>query len=264
LYSAFQLAKKYLKYYISASNGKGHGIHSPFVFDFIKFVLNDTKKHSCYTQIENQRKKLLSNTSIIDVEDFGAGSGIIKTNKRAINKIAASSLKPKKYAQLLFRMAKYYAPNKIVELGTSFGITTSYLASANENISVHSFEGAAGIAALAEANFKTLRLKNVQLHKGNFEETMPSFFANEKAVDFIFIDGNHRKMPTINYFNQFIENVNPTILIFDDIHWSKEMEEAWEYIKNHESINLSIDLFFIGIVCIKKEFLVKQHFNIRF
>jgi predicted O-methyltransferase YrrM len=264
LYSPFQLAKKYLKYYISASNGKGHGVHSPFVFDFIKFVLNDTKEYPCCDAIELLRKKLLKDESVIDVEDFGAGSGIIKTNKRVVKKIAASSLKPKKYARLLYRMAKYYAPNKIVELGTSFGITTSYLASANEKTTVHTFEGATNIAEIAEDQFKTLGLKNVHLHKGDFAETLPEFFTNETAIDFIFIDGNHRKKPTIDYFNQFVEHVNPVILIFDDIHWSSEMEDAWKYIKDHKSINLSIDLFFIGIVCIKKELLVKQHFNIRF
>ncbi|MBS1756891.1 MAG: class I SAM-dependent methyltransferase [Bacteroidetes bacterium] len=264
MYSKFQLAVKYLKYYLTASNGKGHGIHSPFVFDFIKFVLNDAKKYDCYRPIEKLRNNLLQQSALIKVEDFGAGSGVIKTNDRIVKKIAASSLKPKKYAQLLYRMAKYYKPNKIVELGTSFGITTSYLASANNNTAVHSFEGAAAIAAIAQQQFDTLGLQNVHLHKGNFEDTLPAFLKNEKAVDFIFIDGNHRKQPTIEYFNSFIENVNPVILIFDDIHWSAEMEEAWEYIKNHKKINLSIDLFFIGIVCIKKELLVKQHFSIRY
>lgn len=264
MYSSFQLAKKYLKYYFTASNGKGHGIHSPFVFEFIKFVLNDKKKYPCYDEIESKRKKLLSAESVIEVEDFGAGSGIIKTKKRVIKKIAASSLKPKKYAQLLHRMVKYYAPNQVVELGTSFGITTSYLASADTNKKVTSFEGSTKIAAIARQNFDELQLNNIQLITGDFATTLPVFLEKETAVDFIFIDGNHRKKPTIDYFNQFIENVNPVILIFDDIHWSSEMEEAWEEIKVHESITVSIDLFFIGIVCIKKELLVKQHFKIRF
>ena len=128
MFTRFQLAKKYLHYYITASNGKGHGVHSPFVFDFIKNVKNDKKEYTCYEMIEQQRKKLLADETIIDVEDFGAGSSVMKTNKRAVKNIAQSSLKPKKYAQLLFRMVQHYQPKTIIELGTSLGITTSYLA----------------------------------------------------------------------------------------------------------------------------------------
>src|SRR4051812_24731078 len=107
MYSSFQLAKKYLHYYLTASNGKGHGIHSPFVFNFIKFVLNDDKKYACYDEIESLRKKLLQDNSLIDVEDFGAGSTVIKTSKRIVKRIAASSLKPKKFSQLLHRIVQY-------------------------------------------------------------------------------------------------------------------------------------------------------------
>ena len=74
-----------------------------------------------------------------------------------------------------------------------------------------------------------------------------------------------RKIPTLDYFEQILLSSNEeTIFIFDDIHWSKEMEEAWEIIKQHTAVSLSIDLFFIGIVFLKKDFKVKQHFVIRF
>ena len=265
MYSSFQLAKKYFHYRLTAASSKGHGIHSPFVFDFIQFILNDKKKYPCYQQIENIRKQLLTNKNEIDVEDFGAGSAFIKTNKRFINKIAASSLKPKKYAQLLYRMVQYYQPKNIAELGTSFGITTAYLASGNSTSHVYTLEGAATIAAIAQQNFRQQNLKNISLLQGSFEKTLPLLFAKINTVDFVFIDGNHRKDPTLAYFAQFLNiSTAATILIFDDIHWSKEMEAAWEQIKAHESVTLTIDLFFIGIVFFKKEFKVKQHFSIRF
>ena len=130
MFTRFQLVKKYLRYYLTASNSKGHGIHSPFVFDFIKHVMNDTKEYTCYEMIELQRKKLLRDETIIEVEDFGAGSAVMKTNKRAVKDIAQSSLKPKKFSQLLFRMVQYYQPKTIIELGSSLGITTAYLAKA--------------------------------------------------------------------------------------------------------------------------------------
>ncbi|HEY5393490.1 MAG TPA: SAM-dependent methyltransferase, partial [Hanamia sp.] len=146
MYSVFQLVKKYFKYYLTAQNGKGHGIHSPFVFDFIIHVLNDKKKYNSYFKIESIRKQLLNNGNVIEVEDFGAGSAVIPYKERKIKDIAASSLKKKKFAQLLFRIVRYYHSKTIVELGTSFGISTSYLASANSGSKVYTFEGAKNIA----------------------------------------------------------------------------------------------------------------------
>ena len=133
LFSKFQLAKKFLHYYLTASNGKGHGVHSPFVFEFINEVLKNKKEYECYSIIEKKREQLLQNEEIIEVEDFGAGSAIMKSNKRVVKNIAASSVKSKKFAQLLFRIVQHYKPAAILELGTSLGITTAYLAKGNEN-----------------------------------------------------------------------------------------------------------------------------------
>ena len=265
MYSSFQLAKKYLRYYITASNGKGHGVHSPFVFDFIKNVLRDKKQYNCYAAIEGQRKKLKANNTLIEVEDFGAGSSVIKENKRVVKDIANSSLKPRKYAQLLFRMVQYYKPATIIELGTSFGITSSYLSSGNKNGQLYTCEGATNIAAIAQQNFDALQIKNIELIKGDFAKTLPALFAKIGAVDFAFVDGNHRKEPTVQYFQQLLIHSKPnTILVFDDIHWSAEMEAAWEIIQQNSAVTLTIDLFFIGLVFINPDFKVKQHFTIRF
>ena len=122
MYSSFQLAFKYIKYRFSASNGKGHGIHSPFVFNLVTKVLNDKTKFDAYQKIEKQRSLLLTNETIIDVDDFGAGSVKGLKKKRVVQEIAASSLKPVKYAQLLYRLVKYFQPNEVLELGTSLGI----------------------------------------------------------------------------------------------------------------------------------------------
>jgi len=265
LYSKFQLTKKFLHYYLASSNGKGHGIHSPFVFDFIKNVLNDSKTYSCYKPIEQKRKDLLRNFTIIEVEDFGAGSAVIKTNKRVIANMATTSLKPKKYAQLLCRMVNYYSPKTIVELGTSFGITSTYLASALSPSTVFTCEGSDAIAAVAKQNFDDLKFKNIHITIGDFNKTLSPLLTRLKTVNFAFVDGNHLKKPTITYFTELLKysNVN-TILIFDDIHWSIEMEEAWAVIKQHPTVTLTLDLFFLGIVFFNTDFNHKQHFTIRF
>ena len=250
---------------MTASNGKGHGVHSPFVFDFIKFLLNDKTQYTSYKEIEAIRTQLLANNKSIEVQDFGAGSSIIKTNTRVVSKIAASSLKPKKFAQLLHRMVAYYKPETIVELGTSFGITSAYLAKGNEQAAFYTLEGATEIANIAQQNFTQLQVKNIQLIQGDFAKTMPGLFSSLHKIDFAFVDGNHRKEPTLKYFEALLKLSHAnTIMVFDDIHWSEEMEAAWENIKQHDAVRLTVDLFFIGIVFLRNDFKVKQHFSIRF
>ena len=265
MYSRWQLARKYLSYYRNASNGKGHGIHSPFVFDFIINVLNDRKKYDEYKKAESLRSQLLRDSRMFLVEDFGAGSAFLKEKEVSIRSIARHAAKSKKYGQLLFRIIKHYQPGHILELGTSLGITTSYLSLAKPDSSIITVEGSGEIAEIARMNFKKLSLSNMELVEGNFDDVLPGVLERMDRIDLAFIDGNHRKEPTVRYFEQMLpKTINETILIFDDIHWSKDMEEAWKLIREHPATRCTIDLFFIGIVLFRREFYEKQHFTIRF
>jgi len=127
MYTSLQLAYKYISYYLTAANAKGHGVHSPFVFDFITKVLNDKAGYDDYNKVESLRKNSLMDKAILTIEDHGAGSSTSASKERSVSSIAKNAVKSKKYAQLLYRIAKYYQPDSIIELGTSLGITTSYL-----------------------------------------------------------------------------------------------------------------------------------------
>lgn len=265
MFSKFELALKYIHYYCTASNSKGHGIHSPFVFEFVTEILNGEIQYPAYDVVEALRKKLIKDQAILTIEDLGAGSAVDKTQQRTIASIAKHAVKPKKFGQLLFRMVKKYQPQTILELGTSLGVTTAYLSLANPSSTIVTFEGAKAVAEKAQENFNSLGLQNVQLIEGNFNDTLVSAIHSLPSIDFAFIDGNHRKEPTIQYFNAILPKTNNfSLLILDDIHWSAEMEEIWNYCKNHENVTLSIDLFFMGILFFRKEILEKQHFCIRF
>ena len=264
MYSRFQLAKKFLHYYLTAANGKGHGIHSPFVFDFVKNVLNDKKQYPEYKKIELRRHELLKDSTVIQVDDHGAGSGVIRSVKRKVSRIAASSMKPEKYAQLLYRIVKYYQPKNVIELGTSFGISTAYMASASP-VKVFTMEGSPEIADIASATFEQLRITNTELLRGPFDKTFGALLDRIGTPGLVFIDGNHKLEPTLRYFEQIIQKADEaTVIIADDIHWSSEMEEAWSAIKRNPAVTLTIDLFFIGIIVLRKDFKAKQHFQIRF
>lgn len=265
MYSSFGLAKKYLHYYLTSANGKGHGMHSPFVFGFILHVLNN---ESCYEppmEIEALRKQLLGDDRMLQIEDLGAGSRTVTTRHRTVCQIAASALKSKKYARLLFRLAKHYRPQTVLELGTSLGVTTAYLASANHKANLITIEGSEAVAAVAKENFTKLNFKNIQLLQGSFDALLPSALRPLCSVDLAYVDGNHRYGPTMAYFRLLLSKTgNDSIFVFDDIHWSPEMEKAWDEIKSHPSVRCTVDIFFLGFVFFRQEFKTPQHFTVRF
>jgi predicted O-methyltransferase YrrM len=265
MYSSLTLLKKYFQYLLKASNGKGHGVHSPFVYTFIREVLNNKATHPLIASIENHRAQLLANNQMIKVWDRGAGSRQTSNSQRSIGAIAKAALKPKKYSQLLHKIIAYYQPAQILEMGTSLGITTCYLASANPNASVITMEGAPSVAEMAKNTFKEIGLHNIEIIEGDFEQSLPKYLSTIKTVGVAYVDGNHRYAPTIQYFESLLKQSNDdSILIFDDIHWSAEMEQAWEEIKKHEAVTLTIDLFFIGLVFLRKAQKEKEHFIISY
>ncbi|HVU58091.1 MAG TPA: class I SAM-dependent methyltransferase [Puia sp.] len=281
MYSRLQIARKYIRYYLTARNGKGHGVHSPFVYDFIRNVLNDRRRPAVWEAIEALRARLLKDAAWLEVEDMGAGSSVAKGRRRQVREIARHAAKPAKLGQLLYRIARYYGCGRIVELGTSLGISTAYLASGEtgiggdltgdrgmmrgaDSVRVWTIEGAAAVAAVAARNFRELGLENIALVVGNFDERLEGVLDHAGPVDLAFIDGNHRLGPTLRYFHQIMERCAPrAMLIFDDVHWSEEMEKAWEEIQRDPRVYVTIDLFFIGLVVLREEFKVKQHFTIR-
>lgn len=238
-------------------------VHSPFVFEFINEILEDKRQYYAFGYIEKLRKLMLHDHRTITVNDFGAGSHIEKQKQRKISAIAKTSLTSKKYCQVLFKMVNFYQSMQIVEMGTSLGISALYLAHANKKAQVHTFEGCPIIAGIAAQNFKQLKTQNIKILSGEFGTTLPSFLRQAPSLDFIFIDGNHRYQPTLDYYESFLKKShNDTVFIFDDIYWSDEMVAAWEAIKRHDSTRISIDLFFMGIVFIRSEQGKKEHFKL--
>lgn len=265
MHSNAQLVIKFIKYYLTASNGKGHGIHSPFVYDFVRRLLNKKNTPENVAEIEMRRKALESNATLIEVLDLGAGSRQTAITLRSIKSITKSAVKQKKISQLLYRMGVYFAPSSILEMGTSFGITTSYLAMSLPNQKLVTMEGAPSIANEAKNTFKLLNLNNIDLVEGDFASHLPAYLNSIEHVGMVYIDGNHKYEPTMQYFNLLLGKVNEqSILIFDDIYWSVEMEAAWKEIKKHPAVTLTIDLFYIGIVFFRKENKQQQHFKIRY
>jgi predicted O-methyltransferase YrrM len=256
------MIKNYFQFLFASKNE--HSIHSPFVFELYTKIIQSKTKFPVFEEIENLRKKLLKNRSNIEITDLGAGSRIYKTNQREIRQIAKNAEKNPKFGKLLFRLIKYFEPNTIFDLGTSLGITTIYESKAYESSKIFTFEGCPATAAIAKQNFKELVCKNIDIIVGNIDETLPRKLAQIEHLPFAFFDANHRFEPTVRYFEQCLEKTTEkSVFVFDDIHWSGEMHEAWQVIKNHPRVMISIDLYYVGLIFFRKN-QPKQDFVLRF
>jgi len=255
----FQL-KSYIQFLIRSNNQ--HGIHSPFVYDLIDTCFYGTNQKSWYHQLEKYKNTLLKNNRLLLVEDFGAGSKLLQKRQRKVSEIAKKAGISKKRGQLLGRLANYFNSKNILEIGTSLGISTASLRLGNPNARITTLEGCTATAQVAMNSFKNFNFRHIDTVLGNFNETLPKVLDN-KTYDLIYFDGNHQQEPTIDYFEQCLQHIhNDSVFIFDDIYWSKGMQEAWQYIIQDPKVSVSIDTFYWGIVFFRKE-QAKEHFTIR-
>jgi predicted O-methyltransferase YrrM len=252
---------KYIRFLFTSGNA--HAIHSPFVFDFYCKVADTKKQYYCFGKIEKIRHQLRKSKDILYVTDYGAGSKLTASNYRSVSSIARHAIKPAGIGQFLFKTVLYFQPEFIFELGTSLGITTLYLAKPNPLARVVTFEGCPQILELAGKNFEKLKTRNIRSIAGNLDETLAKNMDFFSQADMVFFDANHRYTSTMNYFKVCLSKANDmSVFIFDDIHWSDEMESVWEEIKNHPDVTLTIDFFFLGMVFFRKT-QPKQHFRLR-
>ena len=254
------LIKSYLKFIWKSTNS--HGVHSPFVFDLVRKCFYDKTNYSEYTILEKYRNSLLANKNTIEVTDFGAGSRVFKSNTRAICDIVKNAGISPKRAQLLFRIVKYFQPKNILEIGTSLGLATSALA-LTENSNVLTLEGCPETMKQCQLQLQKFNLNNVTCVNTEFSIQLKTYNLQPTTYNLIYFDGNHSKKATLEYFELLLPTIsNETIWIFDDIHWSEGMEEAWEVIKKHPKVTVTIDTFQWGIVFFRSE-QVKENFVVR-
>ncbi|AOW19444.1 O-methyltransferase [Urechidicola croceus] len=252
--------KSYIKFLFKSSNQ--HGVHSPFVFDLITKCFYKKTNPKKLKLITAYRNDLLQNTSIISVTDFGKGSKVFKSKERSVDKIAKIAGISYKRSKLLIRLTNYLNTKSILELGTSLGIGTASASIGNPQSQITTLEGCPETANIAINQFKKFNINNINTLIGDFNKILPPIL-NNNYYDLIYFDGNHQKKPTLDYFKLSLNSIhNDTVFIFDDIHWSKEMTEAWEEIKNHPKVTVTIDTFFWGFVFFRAEQL-KEHFIIR-
>jgi predicted O-methyltransferase YrrM len=249
--------KTYINFLLKSTNQ--HGVHSPFVYDLVTQCFYDKTPYKAHTEIVSYRQNLLRNDSVISVTDLGSGSKTHKSNERRVADIAKGSGTSIKRAKLLYRLVSYFESTHILELGTSLGIATQAMHLGNPQAEISSVEGCPNCAALAMQQLQAY--KNIRVLTGDFSTYIPDF--QSETFDLVFFDGHHDKEATLAYFESLLSTVsNTSVFIFDDIYWSKGMTEAWEIIKEHPKVTVTIDTYFWGLVFFRTE-QVKEHFRIR-
>jgi predicted O-methyltransferase YrrM len=256
-----QQIKSYLNFLYHSKNE--HGVHSPFVFNLVTKCFYDTQNYPEYSILKNYRKALLQNKNTIEVTDFGAGSRVFKSNTRQMAKIAKTAGITSKRAELLFRIVRYFQPENILEIGTSLGLASSALSLGNSKAKITTLEGCKNTLAQCQLQLQKFNINNVDCVNTEFSSFLKNLQPSTYNLQLIYFDGNHSKAATLNYFELLLPTAtNETVWIFDDIHWSKDMEEAWEIIKKHPKITVTIDTFQWGMVFFRTE-QEKEHFVIR-
>ena len=266
----FQI-KSYLKFLWHSKNE--HAVHSPFVFNLLTKCFYDKKPKPEYSILRKYRNLLFENKNAIEVTDFGAGSRVFKSNTRQISKIAQTAGISPKRSELLYRIVNYFQPESILEIGTSLGLATSALSLGNPKASIVTLEGCPNTMAMAKIQFQKFNFNNIESVVTEFNSYLktcnlksapePKGRTGEAICNVVYFDGNHSKKATLNYFELLLPTItNDTVWIFDDIHWSAEMEEAWEIIKRHPKVTVTIDTFQWGLVFFRYE-QPKEHFVIR-
>lgn len=265
----------YLKHFFSSWNTTGEGIHSPYLFELVRFILRDRNAYYCFADIERRRVFLKACNDELDVVDFGSqGSKDGKRVRRKVSEIAKNHLERPEVGQLLFRLVNWIGehekrPLEIVELGTSLGVTTAYLASADSRNTVQTYEGSGEVLQVAQGVWRTLRLENIRWIEGDIDQTLLNrdhsllLYNAPARVDIAYVDANHTYEATKRYADFLLERLNQKgVLAIDDIHYSEEMERAWQELKLDPRVTSTMDLYHLGLIFVDPHYL-KRHYKIR-
>jgi len=256
----FHAVKYFIKHYFSAKR-KGHSVHSPFAYQLCEEVFYNNNQFYDFEKFNKIRNELLNNKTWVTVQDFGAGSKKFNSDKRRVDRIARAGISTAKQSELLYKLINFLKPETIVELGTSLGLNTMYLASTGKT-KVYTIEGSPVLSKFAKQLAEQQKIYNCQFIEGKFDEEFPELLNKINQLDLLYIDGNHTYEATMNYFDLALKKKNNrSVFIFDDIYWSEGMTKAWEEIKKNPEVTLSIDTFNFGIIFFREE--IKEGISLR-
>ena len=255
---------KYVQHLFYRRHRRGHGIHSPALFEFVHEVLFNASGVKVSAEITQVHRDLKRDRSMIPLGKLGATTNVEQSGERSVRSFVRGASVPEKYGALLFRISSWFKPDMIIELGTGLGISTIYLSSGSPETPLHTIEGNTDRADFAAQLMCRCKLGPVSVHWGEMEEKLEDLMPLIKGRFLAFVDGNHRHEPTISYVKKLVARAGEeSVIIMDDIYWSKGMFAAWKEVVSWPEVRVSIDLFHTGILLLRRD-LNKEHVKIKF
>ncbi|MFM7327954.1 MAG: O-methyltransferase [Bacteroidota bacterium] len=222
-----------------------YSIHSPLLYRFVNEALFKADNRM-EVVAEDFRNQFIRNQR--PISSFDSGSGASVKSARTLADVVKHEVAGQRLASIFRRIIEFQQASRVLEVGTSVGITTLWL-SANPAVEVVTLEANPDLVEIAQEAFKNAGRNNIRLIPGNADETLSSLLNQGWVPDVAIMDANHRFGPTMNYFRHLAEAMNDNgIIILDDIHYSREMTEAWREVCAAPRVTLALDCFRFGIV----------------
>lgn len=220
----------------------------------------DGREKQMFAELETYRESLNRNETVLTYEIFNSDL------TRTVGEVSKRATSPPTWCQFHYCLAKDKGARSYLEIGTNLGISGSYILSAlqeQEQSKFISMEGHPELCKIAGSRFAEIAgEEKFEIIQGMYDVTFPALLNRPEVFDTVFIDGNHQKKETLQYFNSLKAKLTgKAVLIFDDINWNEEMEEAWDLIKKDQDVNYSLDLYKLGLVILDKE---DRHKNVSF
>ena len=215
---------------------------------------------AAFARVEAHRKRLLASNEVVDYRVFGSN------NTELIKNVCAKATSPATWARLIYTLAKELPAKKVLEIGTNLGVSGSYLLEAmrsTEGSHLVTMDGMPRYVEISREAFLTIvpeaRFETIV---GRYEDTFDAMVARHEGFDLLFIDGNHQRDPTVEYFLKLLSRATrPSLWVFDDIYWTTGMEDAWRTIRHHPQTAYSIDMYKQGIVVVDPAVTEPRHFK---
>jgi len=262
---AWAILKSYLQFRKKCLPKGGYGIHSPFIYNLYTTVISSNRKEPVFDSIELYRKEMLRcDIGIIRKSVAESLNGGFRGELVKLSRLASTVAVPPHLGRLIYRVVQYAKPVTMLELGTSIGISSMYIAQANPTGVLYTIEGDEAVFGIAQKHFETLHLDNIKPICGIFETELPYLAQELNSFDFVFIDGDHNGTKLLGYFDVILPKLTSnSIVVVDDIRWSQDMEDAWKEMKANRRVSVSLDLFRCGILFFRQG-IAKQHFMLRY
>ncbi|MFD2036578.1 O-methyltransferase [Belliella marina] len=250
----------YLEYWLVQEDK--YSLQSPSVYKIYTGLLSYMDRQAdADLDLEKIRTALLNDGQMLEIEDFGAGSKKLTNKSRKTSSVTKYSTSGRRFSQLYQYFCRLSPSEKNLELGTCVGINSRYLARACTAGELYTFEGSEALYLKAQEHPKE---PNTNYILGKLSDSLPEILRKIGKVDFALIDATHTYLGTRSYFDTILPYLTEkSVLAVADIHWSRAMGLAWQEIKKHPQVSLSLDFFECGIVFFDKS-LPKESYVLKF